>query len=89
MKNSSSFESQEEVDRRCLPCRMWQAIEDFFAEFPPKSDEHNAVLDAIAKLVADLTSGHSVADRQDMIRHLNRGIKFYDHQRRSEHDTVH
>jgi hypothetical protein len=101
MKNVVSFKSQEQIERerRCLHCRMLQVIEDFFAEFPTTTDMPNApvdtdevvadaygVLDAIARLVADMTCCQSIADPQQIIRYLNRRIKFYGGESRKRDD---
>ena len=96
MTNVFPFKSQEQIEheRRCLHCRMLQLIGDFFAEFPTTTDQLNApvdtgeVLDAIAKLVADITWCQPRAQRLDMVRHLRAAIKFYEkHSRRDADDS--
>ena len=94
MTNVFPFKSQEQIEheRRCLHCRMHQLIGDFFAEFPTTTDQLNApvdtgeVLDAIAKLVADMTWCQPRAQRLDMVRHLRAAIKFYEKQSRRDAD---
>jgi hypothetical protein len=58
-------EKQERHERPCLHCMIVELIGEFFAEYPATSgasdkidtDEADEVIDAIAKTVAELTSG--------------------------------
>src|SRR5262245_20254038 len=98
-----AFKSPDEIEREreCLHCQMLELIEDHFAELPAAIGKRSAVigadvvidsyevLDAIARLVADITCYQSIADRQQMIRYLNGGIKLYDGEsRQSRRRTV-
>jgi hypothetical protein len=86
--------SQEQVvkERPCLHCIMVEVIEDFFAEYPAtigESDkvdtgEADEVIVALAKTVAELTSGQDGTIRQQLIEHLMREIMNYDAEFRSE-----
>ena len=56
----------EDQERPCLHCMIVDLIEDFFAEYPATAggsdkvdtSEADEVIVAIAKTVAELTSGH-------------------------------
>jgi hypothetical protein len=85
-------EPQNDQERPCLHCMMVELIDDFFAEYPTapgdsdKVDtaEADEVIDAIAKIVAELTSRQDVAIRQQLIEHLMREIMKYDDEFRRE-----
>jgi hypothetical protein len=85
-------EPQSDQERPCLHCMMVELIDDFFAEYPTapgdsdKVDtaEADEVIDAIAKIVAELTSGQDVAIRQQMIEQLMYEITKYDDEFRRE-----
>jgi hypothetical protein len=85
-------EPQNDQERPCLHCMMVELIDDFFAEYPTapgdsdKADtaEADEVIDAIAKIVAELTSRQDVAIRQQLIEHLMREIMKYDDEFRRE-----
>ena len=57
-------EAQNDQERPCLHCMMVELIDDFFAEYPTASGESDKVdtgeadevIDAVAKIVAELTS---------------------------------
>ena len=86
--------SEEQVaqERPCLHCMMVELIDDFFAEYPAApggsdkvdTDEADEVIDAIAKTVAELTSGQHGAIRQQLLEQLMREIMKYDADFRSE-----
>ena len=65
-------EERAEEGRPCLHCLIVELIDEFFAEYPATSgasdnvdtDEADEVIDAIAKTVAELTSGQDGAIRQ-------------------------
>ena len=71
---------------------MVELIDDFFAEYPAApggsdtvdTDEADEVIDAIAKTVAELTSGQDGAIRQQLIEQLTHEIMNYDAEFRSE-----
>ena len=70
-------------ERPCLHCLMVELIDDFFAEYPVATGEPNTidtdeVITAVAKTVAELTSGQDGAVRQNMIKQLMREIMNYD-----------
>jgi hypothetical protein len=76
-------EEQNDQERPCLHCMMVELIDDFFAEYPATTGEPNTidsgeVVTAIAKTVAELTSGHDGAIRQQLIEELTREIMNYD-----------
>jgi hypothetical protein len=85
-------EPQNDQERPCLHCMMVELIDDFFAEYPTapgdsdKVDtaEADEVIDAIAKIVAELTSRQDVAIRQQLIEQLMREIMKYDDEFRRE-----
>ena len=82
----------EDQERPCLHCMFVELIDDFFAEYPApagRSDkvdtsEADEVIVAIAKTVAELTSGQDGAIRQQLIEQLMREIMKYDADFRSE-----
>ena len=86
--------SEEPVDqeRPCLHCLMVDLIDDFFAEHPRRlaghhnvdTDEADEVIDAIAKTVAEITSGQDGVIRQQLIEQLKREIMNYDAEFRRE-----
>ncbi len=71
---------------------MVELVDDFFAEYPATAggsdkvdtDEADEVIDAIAKTVAELTSGQDGPIRQQLIEQLMREIMKYDADFRSE-----
>jgi hypothetical protein len=71
---------------------MVDLIDDFLAEYPAApggsdtvdTDEADEVIVAIAKTVAELTSGQDGAIRQQLIEQLMREIMNYDTEFRSE-----
>jgi hypothetical protein len=85
-------EAPIDQERPCLHCMMVELIDDFFAEYPTgpgKSDkvdtaEVDEVLDAVAKIVAELTSRQDGTVRQQMIEQLTHEIKKYDREFRRE-----
>ena len=86
--------SEEQVaqERPCLHCMMVELIDDYFAEYPATqggsdkvdTDEADEVIVAIAKTVAELTSGQDGAIRQHLIEQLMREIMNYDAEFRRE-----
>ena len=87
-----SDERRDDQERPCLHCMMVELIDDFFAEYPATAggsdkvdtDEADEVIVAIAKTVAELTSGQDGAIRQQLIEQLMREIMNYDAEFRSE-----
>ena len=85
-------EVQNEQERPCLHCMMVELIDDFFAEYPTapsESDkvdtgEADEVIDAVAKIVAELTCRQDDAIRQQIIEQLMREIIKYDGEFRRE-----
>jgi hypothetical protein len=78
-----SDEQEASEERPCLHCLIVELIDDFFADYPAAADESNAidteeVLTAVAKTVAELTSGQNGTIRQTMIEQLMREIMDYD-----------
>ena len=71
---------------------MVELIDDFFAEHPAKAagsdkvdtGEADEVIVAVAKTVAELTSGQDGAIRQQLIEELMREILHYDAEFRQE-----
>jgi hypothetical protein len=82
----------EDQERPCLHCMIVDLIEDFFAEYPAMqgrldkvdTGEADEVIVAIAKTVAELTSGQDGAIRQQLIEQLMREIMNYDAEFRRE-----
>jgi hypothetical protein len=85
-------EAQNDQERPCLHCMMLDLIDEFFAEYPAAADasdkvdtgEADEVIDAVAKLVAELTSRQYGAIRQQLIEQLMGEIKRYDDEFRQE-----
>jgi hypothetical protein len=85
-------EAQNDQERPCLHCTMMDVIEDFFAEYPTSrgesekvdTGEADEVIDAVAKIVAELTSRQGGAIRQQMIEQLMHEIMKYDGEFRRE-----
>ena len=83
---------RSDQERPCLHCMMVDLIDDFFAEYPSTAggsdkvdtSEADEVIVAIAKTVAELTSGQDGAIRQQLIEQLMREIMNYDAEFRSE-----
>src|SRR5271169_3416885 len=79
-------------ERPCLHCMMVELIDDFFAEYaaaPDGSDtvdidEADAVIVAIAKTIAELTSRQDGLIRQQLIEQLMRENMNYDGEYRRE-----
>jgi len=77
---------QNEQGRPCLHCMMVELIDDFFAEYPTApgdsdkvdTGEADEVIDAVAKIVAELTCRQEGAIRQQMIEQLMRQVMKYD-----------
>ena len=70
-------------ERPCLHCLIVELIDDFFAEYPvatgePNTIDTNEVITAVAKTVAELTSGQDGSVCQNMIEQLMREIMNYD-----------
>jgi hypothetical protein len=85
-------DKQNDQERPCLHCMIVDLIEDFFAEYPATAggsdkvdtSEADEVIVAIAKTVAELTSGQDGAIRQQLIEQLMHEITNYDAQFRRE-----
>ena len=79
-------DARVDQERPCLHCMMVELIDDFFAEYPAPAGgadevdttEADEVIGAIAKTVAELTSGQDGAIRQQLIEQLTREILNYD-----------
>jgi hypothetical protein len=70
-------------ERPCLHCLMVELIDNFFAEYSvatgdPNTIDTDEVITAVAKTVAELTSGQDGAVRQNMIEQLKREIINFD-----------
>jgi hypothetical protein len=83
---------RDDQERPCLHCMMVELIEEFFAEYPAASGEPDAidtdeVVTAIAKTVAELTSGQHSTIRQQLIEQLMREIINYDAEFRRDAGT--
>jgi hypothetical protein len=71
---------------------MVELIDNFFAEYPAAADEPESidideVITAVAKTVAELTSGQDGTVRQQIIEKLMREIMEYDAEFRREDET--
>ena len=85
-------EEQNDQERPCLHCMMIELIDDFLADHPATvggsdkvdTGEADEVIVAIAKTVAELTSGQDGAIRQQLIEELMREIMKYDAEFRRE-----
>ena len=85
-------EEQNYQERPCLHCMMVELIDDFSAEYPASPDEPDTidtdeVIVAIAKTVAELTSGQDGVTRQQLIEQLTREIMNYDAEFRRENGS--
>ena len=88
-------DARDEQERPCLHCMMVDLIDDFFTEYPSTAggsdkvdtSEADEVIVAIAKTVAELTSGQDDAIRQQLIEQLMREIMNHDAEFRRE-DTA-
>src|SRR5262245_60871624 len=85
---------QEDQERPCLHCMIVELIDDFFAENPATTGsdkvdtaEADEVIDAIAKIVAELTSQQDGVIRQQVIEKLMRQIMHHDGEFRREEAT--
>ena len=85
------IQSEERVDQE-RPCLLVELIDDYFAEYPAMqgrsdkvdTDEADEVIDAIAKTIAELTSGQDGMIRQQLLEQLMREIINYDAEFRRE-----
>jgi len=79
-----SEDQEANGERPCLHCLIIELVDDFFAQYPVSSDEPEDVIDtgeiitAVAKVMAELTSGQEGTIRQTMIEQLMREIMNYD-----------
>jgi len=78
-----SDDQETDGERPCLHRLMVELIDDFFAEYPvatgePNTIDTNEVITAVAKTVAELTSGQDGSVCQNMIEQLMREIMNYD-----------
>lgn len=85
-------ESRDDQERPCLHCMMVELIEQFFEEYPGTTDgadtiDVDEVITAIAKTVAELTSGRDGTVRQQLIEQLMREIMNYDAEFRRDAET--
>jgi hypothetical protein len=82
---------QDDEERPCLHCLFVDVIDNYFAEYPVSADDPDTidtqeVLVALAKTVAELTSGQDAAGRAKIIDDLTREIMNYDAEYR-QHDA--
>jgi hypothetical protein len=87
-----SVEQAEPEERPCLHCMFVDLIDEFFAQYKAASDDADAidadeVIDAIAKTVAELTSGQDGSGRQQITELLMKQIMKYDDEFRRENDA--
>jgi len=85
-------ESRDDQERQSLHCMMVELIEQFFEEYPGTADgadtiDADEVIAAIAKTVAELTSGQDGTVRQQLIEQLMREIMNYDAEFRRDAET--
>jgi hypothetical protein len=85
-------EERDDQERPCLHCMMVELIDDFFAEYPattgePDTVDTDEVVTAIAKTMAELTSGQNDTIRQQLIERLVREIMNYDAEFRRDAGT--
>ncbi len=85
-------EAQDTEERPCLHCMMVEIVDQFYAENSASADELDVidtdeVITAVAKTVAELTSGQDGAGRQQIIENLMREIMEFDAEFRRE-DTA-
>jgi hypothetical protein len=80
-----SEEDQDDTEERpCLHCLIVELVDNFFAEYAateggePDTIDTDVVITAVAKTVAELTSGQDSAVRQNIIEQLTREIMDYD-----------
>ena len=83
---------RDDQERPCLHCMMLELIDDFFAEYPAASGEPDAidtdeVVTAIAKTMAELTSGQDGTIRQQLIEQLMREVMNYEAEFRRDAGT--
>jgi hypothetical protein len=76
-------EERDDQERPCLHCMVVELIDNFFAEYPatagePDTIDTDEVVTAIAKTMAELTSGQDSTIRQQLIEPLMREIMNYD-----------
>jgi hypothetical protein len=85
-------EPQNEQERPCLHCMMVELIDDYFAEYPVSpgpsdkvdTGEVDELIDAIAKVTAEVTSRQHDTIRQQIIEQLMHEIMKYDGEFRRE-----
>jgi hypothetical protein len=89
MSDDQDQSDDQAEERPCLHCLMIDLIEEFFEEVPTGTGESGAfdtdeVITAVAKVVAELTSGRDAALRQTMLDQLTREILAYDAEYREQ-----
>ncbi len=81
----------EPEERACLHCAFLDLIDQFYAELNSEGSEPaidaGEVLEAIAKTVAEITSGQDGAECQKTIEQLMRQIVEYDADFRRENEA--
>ena len=70
-------------ERPCLHCLIADLIDDFYGEYGSPEGEADAIdvgeiTTALAKVVAEITSGSAAADAQQIVDELAREISKYD-----------
>jgi hypothetical protein len=79
----SNEQIETEEERPCLHCLIVETIDNFLVDYPlaaeePESADTDEVITALAKTMAELTSGQDAGRRQDMIEQLMREVMSYD-----------
>ena len=86
-----SVEQVESEERPCLHCVLVDVIDQFYAELSATSDEPvidtDEVLEAIAKTMAEFTSGFDGDGRQKIIEQLMKQIMDFDAEFRRENEA--
>ena len=82
-----SVEQVETEDRPCLHCAFVDLIDEFFVELGEAEIETDEVLEAIAKTVAEFTSGLDESGRQKIIEQLMRQVMHHDAEFRRENES--
>lgn len=81
--------NETEQERPCLHCLIVETIDNFLVDYPlaadePETADTDEVITALAKTMAELTSGQDAASRQDMIERLMREVMDYDAEYREQ-----
>ena len=83
-----ALDHKKNDERPCLHCMMVEVVDQFYVEHPvstePDAIDADEVVDATAKMVAELTSSQDGAGRQRIIETLMRQIMDYDKEFREQ-----